>query len=255
MATLCKIKLSNITPNQYQPRTEFSKDNISELAESIKENGLLQPISVRERKDGMYELIAGERRYRACLLLGLEEIDAIVSDADDLKSAELAVIENIQREDLTSIELAKSFNQLLFLTGSSQSELAQKLGISQASIANKIRLLALIPEAQDAITSRWITERHGRAMLACNPEQQKKLLDLIIKKEMTVAQTDEYVSKHYLGVRAKKKSKSKCYGVSQKLIINSVKDVYRKAKMLTKDVDLVQQETDEAYIMTITIKK
>ena len=142
MSTYQIIKMNLIIPNQYQPRTVFSDEAIEELAQSIKENGLLQPITVRECDNG-YQLIAGERRFRACQKLNKDTIEAIVIKAGEVQSATLALIENIQRENLSAIEEANGYLQMIRLTGLTQSQLGKKLGKKQSTIANKIRLLNL----------------------------------------------------------------------------------------------------------------
>ena len=164
MSTYQIIKMNLIIPNQYQPRTVFSDEAIEELAQSIKENGLLQPITVRECDNG-YQLIAGERRFRACQKLNKDTIEAIVIKAGEVQSATLALIENIQRENLSAIEEANGYLQMIRLTGLTQSQLGKKLGKKQSTIANKIRLLNLDLEVQQAISEKEITERHGRALL------------------------------------------------------------------------------------------
>ena len=156
MSTYQIIKMNLIIPNQYQPRTVFSDEAIEELAQSIKENGLLQPITVRECDNG-YQLIAGERRFRACQKLNKDTIEAIVIKAGEVQSATLALIENIQRENLSAIEEANGYLQMIRLTGLTQSQLGKKLGKKQSTIANKIRLLNLDLEVQQAISEKEIT--------------------------------------------------------------------------------------------------
>ena len=164
MQEVVKIKLNKIVPNKSQPRLDFYDDSIKGLAESIKENGLLQPISVR-KANGKYELIAGERRYRACLLIGLKEIDAIILDKTDEESANLALIENIQREDLNAVEQALAMRRIMNQENITQDELAERLGYKQSTVANKLRLLKLPDYVKNAISQGTLTERHARALL------------------------------------------------------------------------------------------
>ena len=142
MREVREISIEQIHPNRHQPRLEFNEDALMELAQSIRENGLIQPITVREDEDG-YEIIAGERRYKACILAGYSEVPCNVMSADEQKLAELALVENIQRENLTSIEEAKAYIQIMRSAGMTQEELAAKMGKSQSTIANKVRLLNL----------------------------------------------------------------------------------------------------------------
>ena len=158
------IDVSLITTNKNQPRVFFEEDALADLALSIKHNGLLQPIVVRQ-VDGKYEIIAGERRFRACRLNGMDQVPCLVMEKSELESAELALIENIQRQDLSAIEEANAYVNLMRTSGLTQDELAKKIGKSQASVANKIRLLQLPEEIQKGVSSGEITERHGRALL------------------------------------------------------------------------------------------
>lgn len=253
MSKLQQIPISQIKPNQYQPRTEFDDDSIQQLAQSIKESGLLQPITVRETFTG-YELIAGERRYRACKLLNKQYIDAVVIEAGEVQSATFALIENIQREDLSAIEEANGYLQMIRLTGLTQTELAQRIGKTQSTVANKIRLLNLDQEVQQAISNKEITERHGRALLSLNEKQQIEVLNKIKDKQLNVSQTEEYVETHFQQQK-KKKNTIKCFGVANKLIINTFVEAYKKVKNFSSAVTMQQEENDENYIITFTIKK
>ena len=253
MSTYQIIKMNLIIPNQYQPRTVFSDEAIEELAQSIKENGLLQPITVRECDNG-YQLIAGERRFRACQKLNKDTIEAIVIKAGEVKSATLALIENIQRENLSAIEEANGYLQMIRLTGLTQSQLGKKLGKKQSTIANKIRLLNLDLEVQQAISEKEITERHGRALLNLDEKQQREVLKKILDKDMNVAQTEEYVFDHYIQEK-KKKPQFKCFSLSSKIIINTIKEAYKKVKEISKDVKMDESEDEQNYIITFTIKK
>ncbi len=253
MSKFQQIDINQIKPNQYQPRNTFEDESLQELAQSIQENGLLQPITVRETFTG-YELIAGERRYRACKMLNKQYIDAIVIEAGEVQSATLALIENIQREDLSAIEEANGYLQMIRLTGLTQSELAKKIGKTQSTIANKIRLLNLNQEVQQAISNKEITERHGRALLSLDEKKQVEVLNKIKDKQMNVSQTEEYVQTHFQQP-AKKKNSLKCFGVANKLIINTFKEAYRKVKEFSSAVTMQEKEDDENYIITFTIKK
>ena len=161
---IVRIKLNKIIPNKNQPRLDFYDDSIKGLAESIKQNGLLQPVTVRKNGD-KYELIAGERRYRASLLNGASDIEAIIMESSDEESANLALIENLQREDLNAIEQAMAMRRIMSSEGLTQNELAKRLGYRQSTVANKLRLLKLPEYIKQAISHGTITERHARALL------------------------------------------------------------------------------------------
>ncbi len=187
---ITKVKIEDIIPNRLQPRVNFDEEALNELASSIKIYGVIQPLILR--KVGLkYEIIAGERRYKASQIAGLTEVPAIITSMDDQTSAELAIIENLQREGLSGIEEAKSYKKLLDLGNLTQDQLAVRMGKSQSTIANKLRLLNLPEEVQDALLHNKISERHARSLLTLKkPQDQINLLNRIIKERLTVKATD-----------------------------------------------------------------
>lgn len=189
------IKLDQIIPNRYQPRKVFNQDEIRELAHTIEEHGLLQPIVLREYEPAKYEIIAGERRYRAMKLLGWETTPAILKKMTDEESASLALIENLQRAQLSSVEEAQAYRQLMDLNHLTQAALAKGMGKSQSFVANKLRLLKLITPVQTAILDHRISERHGRALLDLDENQQRTMLMRIVNERLTVRQTEDEVAK------------------------------------------------------------
>ena len=189
------VNIDYIIPNRFQPRLTFDEKSLNELASSIKEHGIIQPLVLRRLGD-KYEIIAGERRYKAAQLAGLTEVPAIISNIDDNKSAEIALVENVQRRNLNSLEEAKSYKKILDKEGLTQDELAKKIGVSQSTIANKLRLLNLTSEAQDALMNDKISERHARSLLSVtDPEKQKVLLNKVISERLTVRQLDDEIKK------------------------------------------------------------
>lgn len=188
------LKIDDILPNRFQPRIKFDEQALNELAESIKEHGILSPITVRPLGN-KYEIVAGERRYKASTMAGLTEIPAMVIKMDDKESAEIALIENVQRKDLTPIEEAISYKKIFDMNiGISQDMLAKKMGKSQSAIANKLRLLNLSDEVQEALLENKISERHARSLLRIKDKNiQNILLDKIINERLTVRRTDEEV--------------------------------------------------------------
>lgn len=184
------IYLEDIVPNRFQPREAFDEASLEELANSIKEHGVIQPIIVRKLGD-KFEIIAGERRYRASKLSGLQTIPAIVREAQDKEAASIALVENLQRKDLSAIEEARAYNTILSIEAITQEELAKTLGITQSTIANKIRLLNLFEPAQLAILNNEITERHARALLNIkDPNLQEQFVNRIKTNNLTVAQVE-----------------------------------------------------------------
>lgn len=187
------IPVEDIIPNRFQPRLAFDEKELNELANSIIKYGVIQPIVLRSIGE-KYEIIAGERRYKASCIAGLKKIPAIINNTDDNTSAEIALLENLQRKNLSVIEEAQSYKKLMD-KGFTQEDIATKLGISQSAVANKMRLLNLPKEVQDALLYNRISERHARSLLSLNNEDlQKSLLHRITSEKLTVKQTEEAVS-------------------------------------------------------------
>lgn len=187
------IQIERIVPNRYQPRQVFDSSKITELAESIDEHGLLQPIVVRPIEENMYEIIAGERRFRALQSLHKSQADVIIRHMNDEETAVVALIENIQRENLSAVEEAEAYKKLLEIGGTTQSELAKSLGKSQSFIANKLRLLKLAPKVINRLREGKITERHARAALSLKEDDQEKLIEQVISQKLNVKQTEARV--------------------------------------------------------------
>ena len=191
---IVNIRVEDIIPNRFQPRLAFDETELNSLADSIRRYGIIQPLVLRNI-GSKYEIIAGERRYKASLLAGLKTVPAIIKNTDDNTSSEIALLENLQRKNLTVIEEAQSYKKLLD-KNYRQEEIAKKLGVSQSSIANKLRLLSLPKEVQDALLYNKISERHARSLLSLNDSNsQLELLNRIINERLTVRQTEEEISK------------------------------------------------------------
>lgn len=187
------IPIEDIIPNRFQPRLAFDEKELNELANSIIKYGVIQPIVLRNIGD-KYEIIAGERRYKASCLAGLKKVPAIINNTDDNTSAEIALLENLQRKNLSVIEEAQSYKKLMD-RGFTQEEIASKLGVSQSSIANKMRLLNLPKDVQNALLYNRISERHARSLLSLpDADMQRNLLNKIISEKLTVKQTEEEIS-------------------------------------------------------------
>jgi len=188
-----ELYLDDIIPNRFQPREVFNEEALRELAASIKEHGVIQPIIVRKIGD-KYEIIAGERRYKASALAGMTKIPAIIRNMDDKEASKVALLENLQRKDLTAIEEARTYQKILELDSMTQEELGRTMGKSQAAIANKMRLLSLPDEVQEALLQDKISERHARSLLNLDTsEEQINMLNNIINKRMTVRELDNEI--------------------------------------------------------------
>ncbi len=249
-----------IKPSKYQPRSDFDEKALNELAQSISEHGVLHPVIVRKANIG-YELIVGERRLRACKLLGWDSIPAIVRDMTDKAAAELALIENLQRKDLQLFEEAEGYQRLLDEFELTQEELAKRLGKSQSSIANKIRLLKLPDSVREIISREMLSERHSRCMLRLKSEaDQLEILEKVIKNDLNVRETEELV-KRFLekGSESGEQDRS---GQQRKLIVkdvrlftNSVRQLADSLKMSGLEVDFQEREHQDCYELLVVVKK
>ena len=192
---ILNVSIDKIIPNRFQPRLIFDEKSLNELSESIKEHGIIQPLIVRPLND-KYEIIAGERRYKAATMAGLTTVPILVTDLNDSKSAEVAIVENIQRKNLNPIEEAKSYKRILDRKFKTQEELSKVLGINQSTISNKLRLLTLTKDVQEALSKDKISERHARSLLKVqNESKQIELLTKTINNKLTVKDLDEEIKK------------------------------------------------------------
>jgi len=188
-----ELYLDDIIPNRFQPREVFNEEALKELSASIREHGVIQPIIVRKLGD-KYEIIAGERRYKASVLAGMTKIPAIIRNLDDKEASKVALLENLQRKDLTPIEEARTYQKILELDDMTQEELGRTMGKSQGAIANKMRLLTLPDEVQDALLHDRISERHARSLLNLDtPEKQINMLNRVINNRLTVRELDNEI--------------------------------------------------------------
>lgn len=193
------LPLSQIESNQNQPRKRFDQEKLEELAESIRQHGVIQPLTVRKLASGYYQVIAGERRWRAARLAGLDQVPAVVIEADDQKAMELAMIENLQREDLNPIEEAEGFRVLIESYGMTQAEAAESVGKSRSAVANALRLLDLNASIQHLVENDKISAGHARAILPLAPPVRVKAVDEIMNRKLSVRQTEQMVRKLLAG--------------------------------------------------------
>lgn len=256
------VPIHLIASGKYQPRQSFDQEALDELAQSIQSHGLLQPVLLRKRANG-YEVIVGERRLRACRDLGWETIPAIVRDVPDRETAELALIENLQRTDLHVFEVAEGYERLLTEFGLTQEELAGRLGVSQANVANKIRLLKLPKEVREIISREMLSERHARALLRLQgSEQQFDVVKRVVQEGLSVKQTEELVtslvSAPPSGEKKKKdrsKSKPKLVIKDLRIFSNSVHKLATTLKSSGLSVKVDEREDDQVYEVVIRVHK
>ncbi|MGF6953094.1 ParB family chromosome partitioning protein [Neobacillus sp. B4I6] len=251
-----KIPIDHIVANRFQPRTVFDEEKIEELARTIHIHGIIQPIVVREFSIDQYEIIAGERRFRAMKKLGWTEAPAIIKNLSDTETASVALIENLQREELSPIEEAMAYGKLLELHNLTQEALAQRLGKGQSTVANKLRLLKLPQPIQEALLNKMITERHARALIPLkDPEKQVVLLAEIIDKNFNVKQTEERVVKLLEQKSEKPKPKRKAFSKDMRIAVNTIRQSLTMVTDSGINLDAEEEEFDEFYQFTIRIPK
>ncbi|MFC4402333.1 nucleoid occlusion protein [Gracilibacillus xinjiangensis] len=252
------LPISNIQANQYQPRSIFDEEKIKELAQTLQTHGLIQPIVVRPIADteDQFEIIAGERRWRAASSLNWDKIPAIIREMSDKETASVALIENLQREELTVIEEAKAYLRLIELHQLTQEALAQRLGKSQSTIANKMRLLKLPEEVHQAILEKKITERHARALILLKEEEQQlKVLQYIIERELNVKQTEAYIEKLLDNNKPKKKPRLKGINKDMRIAMNTIRQSLDMVSETGIDLETDEQDLEDYYQITIKIPK
>ena len=241
-------------PNPNQPRKRFSPDGLEELAASIREHGVLQPLTVR-KVDGSFELVSGERRLRAARMAGLSEVPCIVIDVDGVCSSLLALVENFQRRDLDFLEEAMALDRLIHTYDLSQEEAARRIGKSQSAVANKLRLLKLSPRLLDRLRQNGLTERHARALLRLETEEQQwEVLEYVIDHHLTVAQTEAYIEARLTPPPPRKK-KPTFILKDVRLFLNTVTKGLSMMKDAGVNAEYGRQETEDAILLTIKIPK
>ena len=253
-----QIDVADIVPNPHQPRTEFENGDIFSLAESIRQNGILQPLTVR-RADDHYEIIAGERRLRAAKLVQLQSVPCIIMNVSERNSAILALVENIQRQNLSFFDEAAAIEKLINYYGMTQEDAAIKLGKAQSTIANKLRLLKLSDEERLVITRYNLTERHARALLKLgSPEDRLLIINRVVKGKLNVEKTEqiieEYIAKN--GEKESYRKRSKVFA-DVRLFVNSINKAVEtmKAAGISADSCKIQYDYFVEYRVRIPIEK
>ena len=248
------LPIAAISPNPDQPRTCFSREGLEELAVSIQELGVLQPLSVRRSKNGGYELISGERRLRASRMAGLTEVPCILVSVDSQGSSLLALVENLQRRDLNFVEEATALAKLIETYHLSQEEAARRIGKSQSAVANKLRLLKLSPALLEKLRAAGLTERHARALLRLEGDDERAAaLDHIIAGGLTVAQTEAYIESLLHPAPPKRKPTYLIRDV--RLFLNTVSRAMKVMQGAGIPAQYDRQDTDDAVLLTIRIPK
>ena len=252
---IINIKTEQIIPNTYQPRKNFNEEALMELSQSIKEHGIIQPLTVR-KIGGIYELVAGERRWRAARMLLLEEVPCTILDITDRESAQIALLENLQREDLNFIEEAEAYYNLIHDHNFTQEEIAIKMGKKQSTIANKLRLLKLSEKVRELCINNFLTERHARALLTIPSEElQIKIIKQVVKEKLNVQATEELINKELLklaGEQYKNRNKNITAVFPAKLYVNTIKQIFNKFNI---PVDYKLDDSEEYIQIIVNISK
>lgn len=251
-----ELPIREIRPNPSQPRQNFRDEDLAELALSISQVGVLQPLSVRRAADGKWELIAGERRLRAAKMAGLPRVPCLSVEADEEASALLALVENLQRKDLDVWEEAAALRQLMERYGLTQEEAARRVGKSPSSVANKLRLLKLPGDVIDSLRANRLTERHARALLRLDsPELQRTALAEILKRQYNVAQTEAYIDRLCRRDETPRRAKPVYRFRDVRLFLNTVKKSLAVMQSAGVDARCGREETDHEITLTIHIPK
>lgn len=251
-----QVPLSKIVPNPYQPRKEFESEALSELADSIRQYGVLQPLLVAPGKDGTYILIAGERRLRASIMAGLGTVPVIVSEYTTQQIAEIALIENLQRKDLHYLEEAEGYEKLVNTFHLTQESMAIRVGKKQSTIANKLRLLRLPVSVRNKLHDSNLTERHARVLLKLeNEETQRAVLQKVLKGNLNVRQTEALVEKTLKEIGKLNEKKPRIVIVNDvRIYLNSIRDIMEKVKTSGIPASMEQDMDGDDVVVTLRIK-
>jgi len=257
------IRVDAIIPNPAQPRRFFTDDAILRLADSIRLHGIIQPLCVRcpDKSTGIYELVAGERRLRAAKVIGMREVPCITVEADPEESAHMAIVENIQRENLNMFEQAEAIKRLMCIHCLTQEKIAEKLSCSQSYVANKLRLLRLDSNEREEILSAALSERHARALLRLkDSESRLAAMHTVIRREMNVAQTEEYIDRLLEAQKKdreieKEKKKAKIILKDVRILYNTIDRAVETVRLSGIDVQTLKRETANDTEIVIKIPK
>ncbi|MGN0719214.1 MAG: ParB/RepB/Spo0J family partition protein [Anaerovoracaceae bacterium] len=251
-----EIPLQMIFLNPEQPRKIFRQEELTQLASSIRDYGVLQPILVKPASDGTFSVIAGERRYRAACQAGLFTIPAIVRSMEEEEAALVALVENVQRENLGYLEEARAYKKLMDDFGLTQSEIAQKVGKQQSTISNKIRILSLPDDIQEVLTEHMLTERHARALLRVQGEDDRRnVIARVIKNNLNVKQTEKLVEDLLSGQEELRRKKNKVNYISYKIYVNTIRKAFSQIKEMEENAIFTQEDKGDVLELKITIPK
>ena len=251
------LEIDLIDANPFQPRKVFSEEGIKELSESIREVGLIQPISVRIKENGRYELIAGERRLRACKLAEVKSVPSLIIQMEDKASAVVALVENLQREDLNFIEEAEGYQRLIEDHGFSQKDIAEQIGKNQSTVSNKLRILKLPPMAKDLLVQNNLTERHARALLKVDGDDLKiKAINQIVKNDLTVKKTEQLIETYKTLQKVEKRKSQRIFSrINYKIYVNTIKQAYQTILDTGFNAEYKEQDKEDYIEVVVRIPK
>lgn len=250
------VEISAIEVNPNQPRTDFEEDILDELCESIKEFGIIQPLIVKRITRDRYELIAGERRLRAAMRAGLKTVPVIIREADEQQSALIALIENVQRENLSFLEEARAYRRLMAEHGLTQTVIAQKVGKKQSTISNKLRILALPEDIQKTIAEHKLTERHARALLKIeNEDMRRYIIDRIVKNGLNVTQSEKLINDILNKQENIRHSSERIHFINYRIYVNTIKKAFAAVFESEKKAQFFQEDKGDVIEMRILIPK
>ena len=251
-----QIPVNLIIPNPAQPRKVFTEEELEELTNSIKEYGVLQPLLVKKGEGRRFILIAGERRLRASKLAGLQRVPVIIKDLDEPEAALIALVENVQREDLNFLEEARAYKKLMEEFNLTQGEIAKRVSKRQSTISNKIRILTLPEELQEMLLNSKLTERHARALLKLNDENdRKKILKRVIDNNLNVKQTEKLIDDLLAGREKDYRKKNKINYISYKIYLNTIRKAFDQIKNVEKNARFIENDQGEFMEVKILIPK
>lgn len=250
------IPIELISTNPEQPRKSFEEKELLELSDSIKEFGVIQPIIVKRDNKGLYIVIAGERRLKAATLAGMKRIPAIVREANDKDSALLALVENVQRENLNYIEEAAAYKRLMEEYGLTQTEIAKRVGKQQSTISNKIRILSLPPDIRQVLADNQLTERHARALLKVSDESvRKQILGRIVEHNLNVKQTEKLIEDVMKKQEEEQRKGEKLRFINYRIYLNTLKKAFSSISEVEKNAKFYQEDKGDFLEVRIIIPK
>ena len=251
-----QIPVSMITANPEQPRKVFKDSELEELTKSISEYGVLQPLIVKKAEGRRFILVAGERRLRAASLAGLKTVPAIVKELQDREAALIALVENVQRENLNFLEEARAYKKLMVDFELTQGEIARRVSKQQSTISNKIRILSLPDDIQNAIIQNGLTERHARALLRLTAqEDRKKVIERVAANGLNVKQTEKLIEEILAGKEKAERNKKKINYISYKIYLNTIRKAFNQVKDVEKDAKFIESDRGEFLEVKIIIPK